>query len=208
MLIRIGLVFLAGAGVCFYIGVKEHRLSSIADAEPQLITCADLAKDGPGSNAHVRISDYILSSSFIWQQRENSAAYTKVYVPAMPVGGAYHQTIQQLYLENPQRENYPEPTNVRVLLKSTKIKTMQDFNDFGLEETIDGLVINDIESLDQEEVDLLKNSYPGFNEQHCRIVEVGRKPAGAGKLSMLYGGGAMCLLFGLGIFGAYARSNR
>ena len=60
-----------GGVVLGWLGVRDLRLASVSDAEPQAITCRELAERGPGGNAHVRMSGFrLVVESFAMEQTE------------------------------------------------------------------------------------------------------------------------------------------
>ena len=65
------------------------------------------------------------------------------------------------------------------------------------QDTIQGMVVNEIASLGSDEKKYLRQAYPGIDFARCWILEAGREPAGSGKMFALFGGGAALLLFGL-----------
>ena len=64
-------------------------------------------------------------------------------------------------------------------------------------ETVQGMVVNEIESLDSEEKRILSESYPGIDFDRCTIFEHGRKPKGMGMIAAYIGGGGLLALLGL-----------
>lgn len=65
-------------------------------------------------------------------------------------------------------------------------------------ESVQGLVINKISNLKDEELDLLRQSFPSLNPEKILVLEEGRKPAGAAKKFGMIGGGGLLSLVGLG----------
>ena len=106
-------------------------------------------------------------------------------------------------------EAYPDLTNFMVLVKDKGIKTLGDIPD-GIEYTegpLQGMVVNSIESLSDEENDLIRQGFPGVNPEKVILLEKGRKPAGPGKKFGMIGGGVLLVLLGLGWFIAGFRKS-
>ena len=74
------------------------------------------------------------------------------------------------------------------------------------QDTIQGLIVNEIESLGGEELKILQTSYPGIDFSEVYLLEHNRKLSGSGATYGSLGGGAVLLLIGLG--GLIARRNK
>lgn len=173
-----------GIGLLVY-GCNEQRLSSKAKSEPQTITIKNLASTGPGDNAHVVVTDYILrlDDFVIETEGNNDTRWTKAYVPLVPI---------DIDINNP-------PRTFDVILKTDDHHTMGEMDRLQEAGQIKGLIINEISKLGGEEKKLLKSSYPGTNFDTCWIIEHGRKPAGTSFVMGSLGGGALLLLAGIGL---------
>jgi len=206
-MIRITLAMVIFGGVMIYWGYQEMSLSAKADTTPQTITCGDLSDAGPGDNAHVEMTDFLLCSmSYVYETKgSNDSVYKTVWVPAVPLGGVYHEKILSMLDEegNFTGDDMPVPKNLNVLVKTSDVSNDRDVMRLSDQDALTGLVINEIEAVDGEERRLLKESYPGVNFGDVWIIEHNRTPAGAGKTYGLMGGGAALLLLGIGV-GAYS----
>ncbi len=208
-MIRIKLAMLIGGCVLAYFGFQEWRLASAAKATPQTITCAELETKGPGDNAHVSLTKvFVCQQSFVFEAKKNNESHwNKIWVPAVPLDGEYMKTVKSMLEQDPKLENLPPPQNIRVLVKSAKIANHGELEGLALQGlqtggAIDGLVINKIESLGSEEKKILEQSYPGIDFTKCYIIDHDRKPAEAGKLAgMIGGGGLLALIGGLWMLG-------
>ena len=176
-------------GMLVFWGVQEVMLRSAASDEPQTITCQQLAEAGPGENAHVTMENFILCDfAYVYEEKDNR--WQKVWVPAVPLGGEYHQKLASMIDEQGNLVgNMPMPRNVNVIVKSNKVMSEADLSTLANQETIQGLIVNQIESLGSEEKKILKDSYPSVDFNKCWILEVGRAPASMGKMAGLLGGG-------------------
>jgi hypothetical protein len=94
-------------------------------------------------------------------------------------------------------DTYVDSVGIHVLIKTDKARNKEDVEAAMNSDMVEGLVINKIESLTQNEQDLLHQKYPAMSEDNCYIVEDGRQPRG--------GVGAMMILGGLaiGAFGLF-----
>ena len=172
------------------LGFKEARLAAAASSTPQQLSCQQLATNGPGDNAHVVLTDLLLcGGSYVYAER--NGRWTEAWIPAVPLGGAYHQQLAAL---GPVAE-VPPPANIRVIVKLPSVRGDSDVARFAAQEKLQGMVINDIESLGTEEKSILADGYPGVDFGRCWIVEQGRGPAGLGKIAGCIGGGLLLVVF-------------
>jgi len=66
--------------------------------------------------------------------------------------------------------------------------------------TLQGMVINDLMSMGPEERGRLPSHYPGANFQGCLVVQEGRSHPGPAWMVAMFGGGALSILAGIGLF--------
>lgn len=176
-------------GVLVFFGVQELRLRSATEDQPQSIPCGTLAAEGPGENAHIVLQDFLLCD-FAFVYEEKGSSWSKVWVPAVPLGGEYHLSLlSQVDGEGRFQGQLPLPKNVNVIVKSSSVSNESELDSLANQETLQGVIVNEIESLGSEEKGILKDSYPGVDFDQCWILEVGRKPASTGKMAGLFGGG-------------------
>ncbi|MDP7740886.1 MAG: hypothetical protein QGF67_05565 [Lentisphaeria bacterium] len=199
MQLKIILLIVAG-GVLLFMGLREFRMMQAAAPEPQTISCAELEKNGPGANSHVIMEDFILlEQAFVYEAAPGSNIWTKLYIPAVPIGGAYHLQILSMRDENGRLpENTPMPGDIGIIVKSEHISGKDELTTLAAADALQGLVINKIKSLGSEEKRLLEESYPGVDFEACWIIEDKRRPPGMGKVAALGGGGIALLFAGLG----------
>lgn len=94
---------------------------------------------------------------------------------------------------------FPTLDSFSVLIKSKKFRRIGDIpDDWPLHQDLHGLVINSINSLDGEEKNLLRDSFPSMRFDDLVIIEHDRKPASNTRsLGMMAGG------FGITAFGLW-----
>ena len=194
------IVLIVAGGVLLFMGFREFRMMQAAAAEPQTISCSELEKNGPGDNSHVIMEDFILlEQAFVYAAATDSNTWTKLYIPALPIGGAYHMQLLSMRDENGQLpENTPMPENIGIIVKTEHISGEDELTTLAEADTLQGLVINTIKSLGSEEKRLLEQSYPGVDFEACLIIEHKRQPPSMGKVAALGGGGIALLFAGLG----------
>ena len=196
---RILLVMLVGGGVLVFFGIQEMRLAKATKPEPQSITAADLIASGPGDNAHVVMKDFLMCDfAYVYQAKKGGGPWKNVWVPVVPVGGDYHKKILGMVKPDGTIDGTPPmPDNIRLIVKSSKVPNEQSVGALASQETLQGVIVNKIESLGSEQKKILKESYPGVDFANVLILEHDRKPATAGKSFGFMGGGAMLSCVGV-----------
>jgi hypothetical protein len=188
-------------------------LKTVAKETPQRISAAELEAKGPGDNANIVLTDFLLcEQGYIYEYKKKriggNETWTKVWVPIVPLGGAYHTQVLSMLGPNGEiRGELPRPQNIKILVKSTKARSESDIAAMGAADTLEGLVINKIESLGSDEKQKLAESYPGIDFSQCYIIEAGRKPMGIPQVLGLMGGGGALALVGLAWVAAGRQSS-
>jgi len=201
------IVAILGAVGAWY-GFKEFRLAGAASQTPKTISCKDLEANGPGENAHVNVTDFLLCpNGFVYQSQKNSTRWSKIWVPAVPLDGVFVEQLRKsMSADGKLPSNIPAPKNVRIIIKTANVHNESELDSFADKETLQGLVVNKVESLGSEEKKILSQSYPGIDFSTCWIVEEGRKPKSRGAAAgILAGGGAGVLV---GLFGMLRRAGQ
>ena len=71
-------------------GFREWQLGSSASGTPQQISCLQLEKNGPGNNAHVRLTEFIALRNFVFQKRSHTDSdFSMVFIPVVAENGGY-----------------------------------------------------------------------------------------------------------------------
>ncbi len=185
-----------GGGVLAFLGWQEWSLASGTEAEPRQISCEELGGQGPGDNPHVEMGDFVFCDYYV-SEGTNDSDIDRVWVAAVPFGGDYHVRLMEASDEEGNIVgNVPPPTDVRVIVKSSKVSSEYELVALGDQETIKGMVVNEISSLKKDEKDLLRQGYPSIDFDKVQILEHARKPAGFGKVFAMLGGGLALVLVG------------
>jgi hypothetical protein len=194
---RIKLLMVIGGVVMVYFGIQESRLANQASATPRMMTCAELAANGPGDNAHIGMSKFLLcEQAFVFEGSKRSEAYKTVWVPAVPADGEYVRTIRSMMQTIGKLDTLPPPTDIRVLVKSKHVKNEAELTALAMRDRLDGLVTNQIESIGSKEKKILEESYPGIDFSRCYIVDHDRKPSSTAMLAGMIGGGIVLAIAG------------
>ena len=199
-----------GLALCWF-GFKEHRLASGASAEPQDITCRELGTNGPGGNAHVRMTDHLLvHEAFVVSSRNaQSDQWEKSWVPAVPIDSDFAKRVAAASDD----EEIPPPDTFSVLVYNStggNDSLLQSMMASGYYlEPVQGLVINEVEDLDADEARILKQSYPSFDPERVWIIARYRKPSTGGKpLFMMIGGLGLIIAGGFWMWSSYQSQQR
>lgn len=184
-------------------GFEAHRMASYSKAQPHRITCADLGTAGPGDNAHVIMTRFILCEQyFVIKENPKSRIWSHAWVPAVPIDGEYARRLRiqaRIAANGRDPGKIPLPRDVRVIVKSTSV-----FDQAGIErlcevDSLQGLVVNKIEQLGREETKILREGYPGIEFKNCVILHERREPPGTAESWGLLIGGLGLLGLGMGL---------
>ena len=187
-----------------FFGVREWQLAAAASPTPQAITCLQLESNGPGKNTHVHLSGFTgLSQGYIYEYEKSAGSnvetWKTVYTPVVSVDGPFIKAAR-LSLSLGQYKNaaqIPPPPRIKVVLKSSRIHDATEQAALASSGSVDGLVVNRAEPLEEKQVTQLAAQFPGTDFTGAWVVEVGRKPAMPATYFGLIGGGAALLLLGL-----------
>jgi hypothetical protein len=169
--IVIGLV---GAGAVLW-GVNELRLSGAASDTPTRMTCKELGEKGAAGNAHVVLTDFVLTGDLVYEHGRKSSdtsKWKKVWVPAVPSDSEYARAVRA---PGAAFSKVPAPRPVNVIVVSSETKNEAELTALGAQKELDGMVVNLISTLGHEEKKLLEESYGDVSR--AQIFEVGRRPA-------------------------------
>ncbi len=162
-----------GAGIVLW-GANELRLRGAASDTPTRMTCQELGDKGATDNAHVLLTDFVLSSDLVYEHKRKAssrAKWTKVWVPAVPSDSAYAMALRE---PDADLATIPVPRPVKVIVVSSDTENEADLTALGARSELQGMVTNLIRSLGAEEKKLLEESYGDVSK--AQIFEVGRTP--------------------------------
>lgn len=186
---RPSIVLLIAGVILGYVGYKELRFARIASGEARTMTCAELASLTAGSDCGpVRLTDFWLGRAYIHRTAAGSGKWTEAYVPAFP-GKPDAAALGTAQFRG----------DVKVLLKTTQARSRDEL--YRLEgRPIAGVIVNDLESLSDDEKAVLRGAYPKIDFERCWIVEVNRQPATTGRILSMVGGGGVLAVLGVAMF--------
>jgi hypothetical protein len=215
ILVRAVLGIICLGGVLCYIGYREYLVSKDTSEEPQPVHLVQLEHGMEPPNNHIKIGDHFaVYDGLVYsysQGRYDSGepdADTRVdyvYYPIVSPAHPFMKSISRLqYLDAEAFEEEAENLtldNFRVIVRSSRFDTVGDFplEALAYEDSVSGLVVNQIRSLDRQERNLLRESYPELNFDELIILAEGRKPSSPSQSFAMIGGGGVLVLFGLGL---------
>ena len=193
----------------------EYRVSSGATTEAEIVDLSQVEAGARPENSHVQFDSHsavYAGSVYEYEMDKYETGEpgrgTKVNYTYYPIISAQHPfnvrwdelAAQYGSFEAvPETENLPDLTTFAVLVKTERFTTVGSIPD-GIEDgqSVKGLLINRIESLDSEEKKLVGESFPQVNVDSLLILEDGRKPSPATKFMGMIGGGVVLVLAGVG----------
>ena len=199
---------LIGGAVLTYFGFNNWRLHLASGTQPTPTTLADLANHRGADNAHVVMSDFLVAGSYVYEQDKKGGNYKTVYLPVLPLDGEYAHGLAEWYDNG---STGPEPavdsSQVRVLLKTTHCPDDASIGLMAERDTIQGLVVNQVESLDGETKKLLRGGFPQMDADHVVILEEGRTPPSLSLAAGMTAGGVGLFATGA-VIGLASLKNR
>lgn len=202
---KIGM-FIVGIAVIFY-GFSEFKLSKAASDEPTTLELAAIESgEADLSNAHVVIGSHVADyyeCIFEYEggnEMKETDKVTYAYYPILSNQHPYVVGMNQLYEQFPdgipKEVDLPDMGVISVLVKTDEFPTIGDIpEDMISEDQVQGLIVNKIEKLDQEEIDLLKESYPAIDPEKILLLDKARTPTPAGITLAIMGGGVLVSIF-------------
>jgi hypothetical protein len=159
---------------------SRSRVGKDVSDVPDKLTLAELLQRGLVGNPNVLLSDFSMGDDYLVTTRGDgpNAPWISVHVPIRPLG---------------QAENGP----FHAVLKSTKVSDASEFAKFRERRTIQGLVINNVASLSDQEINKLRERYPGTDFSKVLIVQADREPPRTDNPWIFYLSGAAMIVVGV-----------
>lgn len=200
-MVRIKLAMVALGGFIAFMGFQEFHVSQGATVEPAKVSLADLEAGKVPDNSHLEIGSHIALYGASIYEYEQSKYETGEPGSNAKVNHCYYPIFSTEHPLFAVEEPTAGDDDFAVLVKTKAFKTVGSIPDGGpTVASVQGLVINRISSLDSEEKDLVKQSFPRANLDKVLILEQGRTPASFAKSGGMLGGGVLLSLVGIGMF--------
>jgi hypothetical protein len=189
--LKIGVItaFICG-GILIFLGWKEYSLNASAK-KPQLISCLELGRDGPGDNNMVELVKFGLSPGYSLRVGNSH------FIPAFALDSEYGKTYGLALALKKLKGTIAPPDPIQVIIKTQNVDNVVVGK---LEDSLQGMIVNNIDPLTPSQIALFKTAYPLTNFAKVWIVEEGRSPGSPIKFLCYFSFGALFILVGLFMF--------
>ena len=208
---RLILFILLGGGFLCFSGYQKYLVNSKTQETPSTIKLAGLESGGEISNNYLTLDEHwALYGAAVYYTRtkynkevKESTTVDYTYYPALSLQHPYMvklTSLQERYgeLSKVPDSEFPQLDTIDILIKTKKFKTVGDIPKFiDTKKDMTGLVINSINSLNNNERRLIKQSFPKINFNKIVIIEEDRKPSSTMTSFAMMGGGVFIILAGL-----------
>jgi len=211
---RLKIALIVGGGVLAWFGFQELLLNSGSSSQAVEVDLAELESgQSPGDN-HLKIGEHLavypgcVYSYSANSQYEAVTPTTRIqycYYPVISHSHSFLQAVdevQQMHggIENVPDEEFPTIDEFSLLVKTRRFRTLGDIPDgYITEPPLQGMVVNQVTSLDSDEKQLLLESYPNADLDKVIILEDGRAPSALKSYGMTMGG-ALLVVVGIASF--------
>jgi hypothetical protein len=162
---------------------EEKRLLDKGTPQPQRITLAELAAKSEVDNVHLTITDFDWGTHYVAEERKGGSLAC-VWFPLVPPG--HNERIPR------QSDNV-----IRVVVKSTKVRTDAEVQQLASRTELTGIVTNDIASMGANPAEKLYEYYPGANFKKAFVIEEGREFPNAERGNLLLASGVGLAILGV-----------
>jgi len=172
------MMVLAGAAGAVFIGYQIY-IARLCQPEPQRLTCAELAANGPGDNAYVILTDAFAPSTwFVYQAKtyDEDGPYEYVYTPIVDTGGPWYQEALARYAKDGEDFEMPPPKDLHILAKFKNIRDGEHLAEKLDRNEIKGMIINTFSPITTEDERLISRTYRGTDADECWVLEMDRRP--------------------------------
>ena len=202
---RIAIGLMVAGGFLAYFGYEEYKVGAGASADPVRVDLATLENGTPPPDSHLDIGPHwaIFPVWVGWGELETDKL-DYIYYPIVSETHPYNQAWDALLVQYGEQEipesAMPQLTSLAVLVKSKRYKTESavpaQWENVG---SVQGLLVNEIESLKPGEEQSLRQAFPGLSLENVMILEQDRRPKSALLALAMMGGGVVVILFGAGM---------
>lgn len=174
------------------IGVQNFVLAGKTKSQPQVLTAAQLIRQGPGDNQYVRIDNAELrSDGFVTQTREGEAEWENVYIP----------------LSSANDSSAASDDAPQIILISDSTKNKAAVEALAKESSFQGVLGTWDATLDDKTRDLLREHYPKMDPAKCYLLSYNATPPSRSGSYACMGIG-VALLVVMTLLGIKARRNK
>jgi hypothetical protein len=143
------IAILVGPGLA-YVAYQRQRVLDMGKPEPHVFRVADLGKNGPGDNIHVKITDFEFGENYAYKSKGGS--WTALCLAAFPTG----------------KRN--DPKALKVVVRTTRVHDEKELRDFAQRAEIQGVVVNSIYEWENDKA-FMRQAYPGVDTSCIWVVQ-------------------------------------
>jgi hypothetical protein len=148
-----------------YIAFQRQQVLHRGKPEPQTLRVADLGRNGPGDNIHVKITDFEIGDKYAARMRNGS--WVGVCLPAFPKG------------------KNGDPKALKVVIRSSRVHSEEELRDFCKQASVRGVVVNSIYEWENDR-EYMKSAYPGVDASSIWVVQEDYTFPNAGEIQTMY----------------------
>jgi len=190
------LIMIVIGGCVIFAGVQEYRVGKDSSADPVDVPLADLEGGKALPDNHIRIGEHhrIYATSVYEYEYEDDDAREK---PSSKVKWTYYPEDKYDSLKKvPRGAKWPALKSFAVLVKTERFATIGDIpRKRKFIKSVQGLVINRIETLGDDEKRLIRSEFPKIDFDKIFVLEQDRKPeTAATSIGMMVAGGAVAVI--------------
>lgn len=190
--IRFVIFAMIGGGFLAWDGIGEIRVAGNASTEAVSTNLSDIESDSDWKENFLLIGEHVAINSELIYSYQIDDEVDGETPDEMNINYCYYPIISWDHEHFSQRDKlielygdfdsipddeYPSVDSFRVLVKTEKFKTVGDINfNWAVQESIQGLIINKLDSLDSDEEELIQSSFPNLDMKKVLILEEGRSP--------------------------------
>ena len=211
---RLILFIILGGGFLSVNGYQEYIVSSKTKNTPSATKLVDIEKGNKITNNYLILDEhwafysscvYYYKTSKYDKEVKDSSTVEYAYYPALSIEHPYIIQLGKLEekygdLSKVPEGQFPKLENIDVLIKTEKFKTVGDIPAYiDTKKNMTGLVINSINSLNDDEKRLIQESFPKVNFNKVVIIEEGREPSSTTSSFAMMGGGVFIIFIGIAV---------
>ncbi|MBT3200411.1 MAG: hypothetical protein HN350_10890 [Phycisphaerales bacterium] len=210
---RVVIGMMIGGGFLCFFGYREYKVSAGTSSVPAQVSLLDIEEGNIPENNYLRVGPhYRWYDACVYEYEikkggrgvTDDARVNHFYYPVYAVDGQFGLKVKKLLKKYggydripdnlPDDELVPIET-MMMIVKTSKYKKVGKLPE-GLaeEEWIEGLVVNSINTMDDEEKKLLESEFGPLDFDKILILEQGREPTSMGAAVGMMGGGVFLIL--------------
>jgi hypothetical protein len=140
---------LIGPGIA-YLAYQRQKVLDMGKPEPRVFRVAELGKNGPGDNIHVKVTDFEFGDQYFLRSQRGS--WKDVCLAAFPKG------------------KVGDPQALRVVVRTSRVHDEKELREFGTRTELQGVVVNSIYESENDK-NFMRDAYPGVDTSRIWVVQ-------------------------------------